>query len=202
MQIGLHKNFDIKSVVADLDTIGGTSFALLPEGTRQYLTSHALRYEYRKREMIVGPANVRQDLSGVDIFSPDSPFCILRDAWEDLLNQKLGELPGGDSVFDVPIHFNDLSLQRYEVGSLGISPHLDSKTSINLICVFTLVGHCRFCICEDRDRTNPVELNAAPGNVILLRAPGFCQSDKRPFHFVTDIEGPRISFGLRQQTGT
>lgn len=199
MRITLRNDFEISSVLTALDQIGGVSLTIVPDEVRTYLLTEALTYQYQPREKIVGPAKVRQDLSGTDNLPSDSPFMTLRDIWQNLLTDKLSGLVEREKLFRVPLYFNELSLQRYEIGSQGITPHLDSKGSINLICIFTLTGLCRFCVCRDRQGSNPIELDASPGTVILLRAPGFLHSDARPFHFLTDIQGPRISLGLRQE---
>ena len=200
MQIVLKAEFDAERIIEELTQRGGTSFPLLDERTRQYLTNAALAYSYTKREMVVGKFKVRQDLSGTEITSSESPFFVLRDMWQSLLLEKINQHMKNRPLFTTPLSFNELSLQRYEVGSQGITPHLDQQSCINLICIIVLCGNCRFCVCKDREGDDPFQLDAQPGNAILLRAPGFLGEDYRPFHFLTDIVGPRISFGMRQHT--
>jgi hypothetical protein len=76
---------------------------------------------------------------------------------------------------------------------------MDGMSQINLICVFVLTGHANFALCKDREGTKPKYLDTTPGNVIIMRAPGFMDSDFRPFHFLTDVSERRIVFGLRQK---
>jgi len=91
-------------------------------------------------------------------------------------------------------------LQRYEEESIGITPHKDGLSYISLVCVFVIGGQGNFYVCSDRSGNNPIEIDASPGNVILMRAPGFLGSeDGRPFHYVTNIREPRYTFGLRQK---
>ncbi len=190
-------DFNIRSVVNRLAKVGGTSFPVLPDDLLEYLLSIALLCHYIQRERVVGVNKVHQDLSGVDEFPPGSPFYTFRDEWQSLFLEKLRELP--ENIFADPLCFTELSLQLYEVGSQGITPHMDGQKYINLVCIFTLTGNCRFSVCKDRDGKGAIALDSSPGNVILLRAPGFLKSEYRPFHVVTDIQGPRISFGLRQK---
>ena len=199
MRVELLEDVDIRLVVAELSCVGGVSVSLLPAATRALLLAEALSYVYERRESVVGPAGVRQDLSGFDRFMQGSLFFELRDQFQRLLTEKLEEHPEGPTLFSTTLHFNDLSLQRYEPGSLGITPHRDQRSRINLVCVFPLIGRARFCLCADRTGTNPIELDSTPGRVILLRAPGFRGSDERPFHFLSDIPELRIAFGLRQK---
>ena len=50
--------------------------------------------------------------------------------------------------------FNDIAIQRYKPGSLGISPHKDHKKYISVIIIITLSGKSDLCICEDRKGLN------------------------------------------------
>src|SRR3989344_4031670 len=91
MQIVLKAEFDAERIIEELTQRGGTSFPLLDERTRQYLTNAALAYSYTKREMVVGKFKVRQDLSGTEITSSESPFFVLRDMWQSLLLEKINQ---------------------------------------------------------------------------------------------------------------
>jgi hypothetical protein len=44
-----------------------------------------------------------------------------------------------------------------------------------------------------------VDLPNAPGDLLLLRAPGFLSTEDRPFHAVLDIFEERLTFVLRQR---
>ena len=91
-----------------------------------------------------------------------------------------------------------IELARYETGSLGITPHRDGFKYKNLIGIFMIGGRGRFYVCSDRAGNDAREIDASPGNVILMKAPGFLGRKERPFHYVTDIQGTRYIFGLRQ----
>ena len=99
----------------------------------------------------------------------------------------------------MPLQLNRLVLQKYNAGSLGITPHHDAKRYVNLICVVVLAGHGRFFVCEDRTGRGAREVEAAPGMAIFMRGPGFHSSRDRPFHYVSEIRETRYTFGLRQQ---
>ena len=62
-----------------------------------------------------------------------------------------------------------------------------------------MTGKAEFALCADRSGANPRFLDTAPGNVILMRSPGFFSSNFQPFHFVRNITEERIVFGLRQK---
>ena len=199
MRFSLTTDFDITSAIKSLEQVGGVSIPILSEDHRQALLAEALLYHYVKKPEVVGTANVRQDFYGVGTLREDSLFWALRDGWTQLLTSKLSEVGRLDSLFDTPLCFNELALQRYEPGSFGITPHRDSSCNINLICVFNLTGHSRFGLCSDRaGQENITLLDDHPGNVILLRSPGFKAPRQQPFHFLSDIPELRISFGIRQ----
>lgn len=187
-------DFDSSFLAASLIYPGSVSFPILPKAVRASLLIEALSYPYCRRETVVGPAKVRQEVQGFDDFPPTSQFYALRDASERLLKAKLSS-----QLFSRPLYFDDLSLQKYLPGSLGITPHRDGRNRINLVCVFILKGQGKFYLCEDRSGKNAVELDSIPGNVILMRAPGFNGANFRPLHFVSDIKNLRITFGLRQK---
>jgi hypothetical protein len=67
------------------------------------------------------------------------------------------------------------------------------------VCLFILEGKGRFFICQDRSGSGAREIPNQPGEVLLMRAPGFLGSQERPFHLVREIQEPRYVFGLRQE---
>ncbi|HZS43208.1 MAG TPA: dihydroneopterin aldolase [Candidatus Paceibacterota bacterium] len=190
-------DFDLEKVLEELDKVGGVSIPILSESYRKNLLAEAETYKYNKQPEIVGPAKVHEQLSSTYDFKPDSLFFRLKADFEDLLNRKIKELI--TYPFERELDFNEMSLQLYEKGSIGITPHMDSKRAINLICIFILTGQAKLAICDDREGNNPRFLETTPGNLILLRGPGLFNSDSRPFHFVSEVTERRIIFGMRQK---
>jgi hypothetical protein len=94
---------------------------------------------------------------------------------------------------------NEVYVQRYEPGALGVTAHLDSKRFILLIAVFTLLGSSEFYLCEGR--TGPIieTWTTRPGTLVLLRGPGLGGvADGRPFHAVRGpTSGQRYSLTFR-----
>jgi hypothetical protein len=99
-----------------------------------------------------------------------------------------------------PFAFNDLVVQIYQPGVLGITPHLDHVRYVGLVALVVVCGAARFCLCDDREGNGVREVPAPAGHLVLMVAPGFEGSRKRPFHAVSDITERRISFGLRVDT--
>lgn len=97
-------------------------------------------------------------------------------------------------------YINDLILQRYAPGSRGITPHRDHLRYRGLVALIVVSGDGRFCLCDDRSRAGEREIAAEPGDLLLMRAPGFAGSPERPFHFLDRITVERLSFGLRWDT--
>lgn len=60
-----------------------------------------------------------------------------------------------------------------------------------------LGGAGRFLICGDRSGSGAREIPFAPGDLLLMRAPGFQGRGDRPFHAVRDITAGRYILGLR-----
>lgn len=189
-------DFNLKEILEKLEKEGGVSFFILPDSYRKTLLEEAESYEYHKQPEVVGPHKVREQLSSVKSFKEDSLFLRLKDDFQKIINHQIKDL---ENYFNPPLVFNEMSLQLYEKDSIGITPHMDGLSIKNIICIFILAGKARVALCDDREGNNARDLDTTPGNVILLRAPGFLDSDFRPFHFVSDVSERRIIFGLRQK---
>jgi len=182
--------------VEELRDRGVVSFPILNDATRASLATEAKSYQYIDQPTLVGQYHVRQRFASCIEFSEDSQFPKLKLAFETAVINQFAELD--ESPISETLNFNEMVLQRYTPGRLGISPHRDQKRCRNLIAAFTLVGRAKFCVCDDRHGNNSREINSEPGSVIILRAGGFAGQDVRPFHFISDIREQRISFALRQ----
>lgn len=112
----------------------------------------------------------------------------------ELLNAALGGLQPAPCP---RISFNEVSLHRYPVGGYGITPHRDHRRYRYLVAVIILAGRGRFIVCADRAGRGAREVPAPAGTLLLMRAPGFAGSDRRPFHAVLDIVVPRLTLMLR-----
>ena len=193
------KPFDFLRVLATLETTGATSVPLLTDGAQQALLQEAVRYHYQREADVVGRGDriVRQELASFAAFPADSAFVRLRDRLQALLDEAFAACR--PYPFDGPLELNSLVLQKYDAGSLGITPHRDGKRFVNLICVVVLAGRGRFFVCADRAGRGAREVEAHPGAAIFMRAPGFRGSQERPFHYVAEIRETRYTFGLRQR---
>lgn len=192
-------NFDIDEILSRLLFVGAVSVKILNEAFRLELLQEAQSYTYRPEEEIVGSGErmVRQQMGSFETFSEDSRFILLKDAFQALLEESLVKL---DSYpFASRLHFNSMVIQKYEQGSLGITPHRDNLAYINLVCVFNIGGRGSFFLCADRSGSSARGISAEPGSVILMRSPGFQGFKSRLFHYVSDIRETRYTFGLRQR---
>lgn len=97
---------------------------------------------------------------------------------------------------------NEVYVQRYWPGDLGITPHLDLKRYRYLVAVFTADGDAPFMICRDRSGDPLVTWPATAGSLVLLRGPGFDSTEEgRPLHSVSGPPtGHRISVSYRMDT--
>jgi len=63
-----------------------------------------------------------------------------------------------------------------------------------------LAGAGRFLDSADRAGRAAREVPAPPGQLLLMRAPGFNGRNDRPFHAVREITAERSILGLRQDS--
>ncbi len=97
--------------------------------------------------------------------------------------------------------FSSLGFNWYKAGSNGISPHRDFETDSDLVSIFCIDGHARFCICSDYEKNNSVKLDSTPGNLILLRAARNKDEQKyRPMHYVETIISEKLTAIFRHET--
>jgi hypothetical protein len=193
------ENFDPHQIIAAVSAVGAISLRMLREDFRLTLLHEAESYSYTPEPEFVGSGEriVRQQIATCKDFALGSNYLLLRGAFQ-LLCDEYFEKAALDP-FATRLCFNAMALQKYQPGSVGITPHKDGLRYRNLVCVFIIEGQGRFAVCTDRSGREARVLDASPGNIILLRAPGFLSSSERPFHYVSDIQETRYTFGLRQQ---
>ena len=193
------ERFDIDEILRRLASVGATSVPFLNENLRTSLLKEATGYAYKREEEIVGSGDrtVRQQVSSFENFTDSSEFVRVKTCFEDLIASALATLPR--YPFAIPFRLNSMILNRYEAGSLGITPHRDFVRYINLIGVVVIGGSGRFQVCAGRNTRGATEIMAPSGHAILMRAPGFPGAADRPFHCVSDIRESRYTLVLRQR---
>jgi alkylated DNA repair dioxygenase AlkB len=97
---------------------------------------------------------------------------------------------------------NEVAVQRYQPGSIGITPHRDQRRFALLVAVITVAGSAPFTLCRDRSGDPVRTWQADEGSLVLLRGPGLSrEQDGRPMHHVGGPIGiPRTSIGIRMDT--
>ncbi len=190
---------NLAEVLEGLANPGALAVPLLGDGVRLLLLDAARASRFRAARPLVGESErlVRQRMEVCEHFPADSIFHALTREFQKLWDDLLAEAP--TNPFDGRLVFNDLMLQRYSVGEVGITPHRDRTGYRNLVCLFILEGNGRFYLCDDRAGRGAREISHVAGDVLLMRAPGFQGTDERPFHCVRDIQSRRTVFGLRQE---
>ena len=194
------RHLNLTEIVAALTQSGALAVPLLSDEGRHSLLDAARASQFRAARPLVGRGEHRvcQRMEVCGHFPDDSIFRALGREFQKLWDAWLAE--GLASPFEGRLNFNDLMLQRYGVGEVGITPHKDRTAYRNLVCLFVLAGQGRFYLCNDRKGRGAREIPHQAGDVVLMRAPGFQGSAERPFHFVRDIRSPRYVFGLRQES--
>lgn len=138
---------------------------------------------------------VTQDIDSCGCFGEGSIFAELARATSGALSAFLGER----------VAFDEMSLQRYRVSKPGqryaIGPHRDHKVCRAVVAVWLIYGESGFHLCDRRDGSGARSIEAAPGDLILMRGYGLRGSTERPLHFVGPLLEERLTFGLRVTDG-
>lgn len=170
--------------------------AALTEGRCRQLRREVSGVAFETAHGSYGPHRVRQE-SDVYVTSDfgDHPMLgWLRDEFEARVHAAAPEMSRW-----LP---DEVSIQRYRPGAVGITPHLDHKRYRYLVASFTVDGEAAFTLCRSREGDAIATWRAGPGSLVLLRGPGLDGlDDGRPLHAVgTPAHGTRISLGLRMDT--
>ncbi|MGH3672975.1 MAG: hypothetical protein ACRDSH_20485 [Pseudonocardiaceae bacterium] len=142
----------------------------------------------------IGP--VRQEVGSFEVSAAElDRYPVLAGLWDELAGQvRQHGVPEW-----VP---NEAAVQRYQPGSLGITPHRDQRRFARLVVVITVTGCAPFTLCRSRDGDPVRTWQAGEGSLVLLRGPGLDgDPDGRPMHAVGGPAGvPRTSVGIRMDT--
>ncbi len=160
--------------------------------------ARGLSYRTARGEIGAGARAVRQDF---DIcMSPPRPSLLwdLTVRLEVFLAQALASHQ--PALLAGHLSLNDLVVQRYPAGSFGITAYRDHVRYTSLVALILLCGEGRFFACSERSGVGARVIDWWPGDLLLMRAPGFIGRKDRPFHYLTDITSERYSIGLRHDT--
>ena len=175
---------------------GATSLALLPADALGPLLEEARGLHYRPAKPVVGQgdAAVHQDFDLTTEIPAEGALMALARALDRVIGAALASMRSPPlDAFEI----NDYIVQRYPAGCAGMSPHRDHIRYTGLVAIVMLAGAGRFLVCYDRAGANEREIPTKPGDLLLMRAPGFQGRGDRPFHAVRDITGDRYILGLR-----
>lgn len=198
MSFKLFNDFDALNAVEEIEREGAVSLGgFLKEKPRNLLLEELGCYIFKDRPRYHGEYNTEQNFRAVDDFAPEGLFVDIRFALEEYLRVKFEGCP--ENPLSKPLQFNELVVQRYAPGPLGITPHKDLLRCINVIVILVLEGQAEFCLCDDREGNNPRALKNEPGDLLLMRGAHFGGQTIRPFHTVKNIRSQRTTYGLRQK---
>lgn len=191
------------SLAAAIERLAGEDAVALPflsEAARLGLLAEARPLPYRTARPVIGEGErvVRQDFGICMTIAAESPLHALLRATSDVLEAALARL--NPRPLEPPLRLNDIVVQRYAPGSAGISPHRDHVRYVGLVALVPLAGDGQLYVCTRRDGANAYAVPAAPGDLVLMRAPGLHGRTDRPFHGLRAITAERYSVGLRQDS--
>ena len=191
---------DVAEMLARLGEAGALSFPVLDtEGCAALVeAAPALAFRPARPTMGEGDKLVRQEFDICMDVPAQSAYGHFARSLDRLFDAALARLD--PPPLARPFAFNDLVVQIYRPGALGITPHLDHVRYVGLVALVVVCGAARFFLCDDREGNGTRKVAAPAGHLVLMVAPGFEGRRERPFHSVSDITERRISFGLRVDT--
>ncbi|MET4806555.1 hypothetical protein [Limibacillus sp. MBR-115] len=178
----------------------GASLPLLEQAAcgRYLKACDALSYRPARPVVGSGDKEVHQDFAVCMDIAATSPLRTLATQLQAALLAAAFE--SHPPLLDSRFHFNDFIVQAYPRNSRGITPHVDHIRYQGLVAIIVFSGQGDFALCDDRSGRNTRHLPAGPGDLLLMRAPGFAASTKRPFHQLTNVRSDRVILGLRWDT--
>lgn len=187
----------LADVLSHLGRADALATSYLDEATRAALADRCAELAFRDaRPVLGGPGReVYQDLELTTDIPEDSPLLALAKRLQSDLRAALDRME--PSPLDYPFAINDFIVQRYTPGRRGITPHRDHARYRGLVAIVVLRGTGRFWVCGNREGADRRDVPAAPGSLLLMRAPDFSGRADRPFHALSDITETRYSFGMR-----
>jgi len=190
----------LADAIARLEREDALALPWLARDTCAALIETTRTLPFRKARSVVGEGDrtVHQDF---DICMPvwaGHPLHRLRQETESVLQTGLATL--GQAVLPEPLWLNDLVVQRYSPGSTGITPHRDHVRYVGLVAIVLLAGDGAFSVCDDRSGAGDRLVDARPGDLILMRAPGLFGRRDRPFHQLKSVTRERLTVGLRHDS--
>ena len=176
---------------------GAAAVPALSLPARRALVRAAGELSFRTARPVVGTGGraVTQAFEIADDVPETGPFGALAGALAERLNAVLAR---DDTPSCATIAFNDRVAQRYPPGDVGISPHKDHIRYVHLVVNVVLQGFGRLYICPERSFQDALAIPGSAGDLLLMRAPGFADSDHRPFHAIGEVTQERLVLGLRQ----
>lgn len=194
----VHFISDIQDHIRKIQKVGAVSFPLLENNERVALLEEAKMQMYSKEEEYPGTHGVHQQMSVTTITKEQTPkLHAFVNTFEVELHRAF--LSTSDLfLLERSLAFTERRVQKYDAGSIGITPHTDGARFRNIIALIILEGNGKLYVCDDRAGTNSKQVKTDPGYCVLMRAPGFMCEGIQPMHYVEAITADRYITGLRQ----
>lgn len=193
---------DADAMAAGIDAVrrdDAAAVRVLTDSGRAWLRAAAEALPFRRSRPVVGQGGkaVTQDFDIATDPPWDGPWGEAARAMADLVNAGLARMANPPCA---RVTFNEAVIQAYRPCRCGISPHRDHIRYINLIAILVIDGEGDFFVCADRAGNGARRIPARPGDLLLMRGPGFDGSRYRPFHMLGEVTTNRLIVGYRQDT--
>lgn len=188
---------DLGSVMDDLTVAGFAHVPVaVPTAERLAILEEAARVDARFLPLPDRVNGVRQRAEQLSLRVGDPAI----PAINDLIASLTAAVTSGEETYGLERFTpTEARFMRYRGGRAGLGAHRDGTCYWMLVAVYSLAGRATFTVHPDSGGPEPLHLLVQPGDLVLLRAPGFAgHPDGRPRHSVgPPLDGERISLTVR-----
>lgn len=135
------------------------------------------------------------ELTNEDSSCIKASFAILHSCVEELIHKLL---PDWHNLFEKKLNLNKIRMHDYPMGSIGITPHVDGESNINLIVVVLLQGHADFVTYASRPGPETGRFRMQGRDMIVMRSCGFLPNSSMVMHSFHPMRGGCTTLGFRQ----
>lgn len=122
--------------------------------------------------------------------------------FENLFKKYIKARQQAESFSDIPFtqgNILEAKIIRYPVSNLGVAPHRDLSSNVNMITFFNLFGKVKFYTYKDKNGNYIKDYLMEAGDASFMRGQrNQDEPDIRPLHGVEEVKEERVVLAIRE----